>query len=61
MRNKANVAADSTPVLIRFGVRLAILIVFAAVGCEPMFGPVLTHWDEAAGLVVLSKLAALIA
>ena len=28
---------------------------------EPMFGPVLTHWDEAAALIIMSRLAAAIA
>jgi hypothetical protein len=85
--NQENALSGSTHVFIRFGFRLAILIVFAAVAqigfgqaltrflllaglfcglwaalrCEPIFGPVLTHWDEAAGLIVLGKLTAFIA
>jgi hypothetical protein len=81
--HQVNAADDSTPVFIRFGVRLAILIalafvtqigfaqafprllllaglfcsLWAIVRREPMFGPTLTHWDEAAALVVLSGLA----
>jgi hypothetical protein len=84
-QRQANAANESTPIFIRFGVRLVILIVFAAVAqigfarafpwflllaglfcslwailrCEPMFGPVLTHWDEAAALIVISRLAVL--
>ena len=27
---------------------------------EPMFGPVLTHWDEAAALIIISRLAVVI-
>ena len=84
-QRQANAASDSIPVFIRFGVRLAILIVFAVMAqigfaqafprflllaglfcglwailrCEPMFGPVLTHWDEAAALIVISRFAVL--
>ena len=88
MEQQANAAAhSSTHVLLRFAVRLAILIVFAFVAhigfaqafprflllagvfCalwallqgETLLGPVLTHWDEAAALVILSKLTAAIA
>jgi hypothetical protein len=85
-QHQANAAHDPTHVLIRFGVRLTILIVLAfltrigfaqafprllllaGLFCslwatfrrEFMFGPVLTHWDEAAALIVMSKLAAAI-
>jgi hypothetical protein len=82
----ANAATTSTGVLIRFGVRLVMLTVFAFVAhigfshafpqlllfgglfCglwalvrgEPIFGPALTHWDEAATLIVIGRLAAAI-
>jgi hypothetical protein len=85
--NPGNVAGDSTPVLIRFGIRLAILIalafvpqigfaqafprllsiaglfcaLWAAVRREPILGPTLTHWDEAAVFIVCSWIAGAIA
>jgi hypothetical protein len=82
----AKTAIPSTGVLVRFGVRLVMLTVFAFVArngfshafpqllllgglfCglwalvrgEPVFGPALTHWDEAATLIVIGRLAAAI-
>jgi hypothetical protein len=82
-----NVAGDSTPVLIRFGIRLAILIalavvpqigfaqafprllsiaglfcvLWAVVRREPLLGPALTHWDEAAVFIVASWIVGAIA
>lgn len=84
--HRATAVNDSFHVLIRFGIRLAILIALAFVAQigfaqafpqflllaglfsslwaifrrELMFGPALTHWDEAAALIVMSKLAAAI-
>jgi hypothetical protein len=84
--HRATAVNDSFHVLIRFGIRLAILIALAFVvqigfaqafprllllaglfcslwaifGREAMFGPVLTHWDEAAALIIMSRLAAVI-
>jgi hypothetical protein len=84
--HQATTVNDSIHVLIRFGIRLAILIALAFVAqigfaqafprflllaglfCslwalfrrEFMFGPVLTHWDEAAALIVMSRLVAAI-
>ena len=84
--HQATTVNDSIHVLIRFGIRLAILIALAFVAqigfdqafprflllaglfCsvwamfrrEPMFGPVLTHWDEAAALIIMSRLAVVI-
>jgi hypothetical protein len=85
--NHQNAAGDSTLVLIRFGIRLAILIalafvpqigfaqafprllsiaglfcvLWAAVRREPMLGPTLSHWDEAAVFIVFGWLADAIA
>jgi hypothetical protein len=82
-----NVAGDSTPVLIRFGIRLVILIalafvpqigfaqafprllsiaglfciLWAIVRREPILGPTLTHWDEAAVFIVFSWIVGAIA
>jgi hypothetical protein len=47
-----------------FGITLAAILVLSAVFCtvvavmrqEAMFGPVLTHWDEAAACAVLGHL-----
>jgi hypothetical protein len=87
MPHQANTVNVSTHVLIRFGIRLAILIALAFVAQigfaqafprlmllgglffslwaifrrELMFGPVLTHWDEAAALIIISRLAAAVA
>ena len=84
--HRATALNDSFHVLIRFGIRLAILIalafvvqigfaqafprllllaglfcsLWAIVRREAMFGPVLTHWDEAAALIIMSRLAAVI-
>ncbi len=79
-------APNSTYVLLRFALRLAILIALAfvpqigfaeafprllligSVFCalwgiterEKLLAPALTHWDEAATLVIMSKLTTLI-
>ena len=52
-----------------FGATFSALLAMSAIFCavagamrrEEMFGPVLTHWDEAASYAVLGHLAALLA
>jgi len=51
-----------------FGTTFATVLAFSAifcavvgaVRCEPMFGPVLTHWDEAAAYAVIERLVAVL-
>jgi hypothetical protein len=47
-----------------FAALLALSAIFCAVvgamRCEAMFGPVLTHWDEAAAYAVIGRLASVL-
>ena len=40
-----------------FGMSAIFCVVVASIRREPVFGPVLTHWDEAAAYAVVGHLA----
>jgi hypothetical protein len=48
----------------KFAALLALSAIFCtivgAVRCEAMFGPVLTHWDEAAAYAVIGRLVSVL-